>query len=158
MIPPAKPSRIHKMDNPTGRVLSLVDSPDGMRAVVAVSDAPVCPRCAAGKGCGAGLLATQHGARNIEVVVPAGMAVTIDDDVEVSLAPRNILRAALIVYGLPLLGALAGVALAYAAGLGDEGAVGTALLGLGAGLLVGRHRLGRADCLQRFTPVIERRC
>jgi positive regulator of sigma E activity len=145
------------MDNPTGRVLSLVDSPDGVRAVVAVAEAPVCPRCAAGKGCGAGLLATPQGEHNIEVNVPPGMAVAINDDVEVSLAPDNILRAALIVYGMPLSGALAGAALAYAAGFGDEGAVGAALLGLGAGLAIGRYRLRQADCLRRFTPVIEKR-
>ncbi len=146
------------MDNPTGRVLSLVDGPDGMRAVVAVSEAPVCPRCAAGKGCGAGLLATQQGERNIEVTVPANLSVNINDDVEVSLAPDNILRAALIVYGIPLLGALAGTMLAYFVGLDDVGVVTSALLGLGAGLAAGRLKLRQAECLRRFTPVIERRC
>ena len=146
------------MDNPIGRVLSLVDSPDGMHAIVAVAEAPVCPRCAAGKGCGAGLLAAQSGERSIEAAVPPGMAISVNDDVEVSLAPENILRAALTVYGIPLLGALAGAALAFAAGLGDDGAVAAALAGLGAGLVISRHRLRQAECLRRFTPVIGKRC
>lgn len=146
------------MQNPTGRVLSLVDSPDGMRAVVAVEQAPVCARCAAGKGCGAGILASRPGGQRIEASVPAGLALQVDDDVQVSLAPHDILRAALVVYGMPLAGALGGAALGAVAGLGDEGAVGAALLGLGAGLAASRRRLGRADCLRRFTPVVERRC
>ena len=132
------------MDNPTGRVLSLVDSPDGMRAVVSVEQAPVCARCAAGKGCGAGLFSAQQGERNIEAIVPAGMTVNVNDDVEVALAPDNILRAARIVYGIPLAGALAGAAAAYAAELGDEAAVGIALLGLFVGLAVSRRRLRQA--------------
>ena len=129
-----------------------------MRAVVSVAEAPVCPRCAAGKGCGAGLMATQQGERHIEVTVPAGMAVNVNDDVEVSLAPDNILRAARIVYGIPLAGALAGAAAAYAAELGDEAAVGIALVGLFVGLAVSRRRLRQADCLRHFTPTIEKRC
>ena len=44
------------MENPTGRVVSLVDKRSGARAVVEVDAASACPRCAAGKGCGAGLL------------------------------------------------------------------------------------------------------
>ena len=123
-----------------------------------MQDAPVCPRCAAGKGCGAGLLAPGAGERRIEANVPAGMSVAINDDVEVSLAPDNILRAAMIVYGIPMLGALAGATFAYAISLGDTGAAGTALLGLGAGLVISRLKLQQASCLRRFTPTIERRC
>jgi sigma-E factor negative regulatory protein RseC len=145
------------MDNPIGRVLSLVDSPNGARAVVAVQDAPVCPRCAAGKGCGAGLLAPGTGERRIEATVPAGMSLAVNDDVEVSLAPDNILRAAMIVYGLPMLGALTGAAFSYAIALGDKGAAGAALLGLGAGLVISRRKLQQADCLRSFTPSIEKR-
>jgi sigma-E factor negative regulatory protein RseC len=146
------------MDNPTGRVLSLVDSPDGARAIVMVRDVPACPRCAAGKGCGAGLLSTNTGERRIEASVPGGLAVAVDDDVEVSMAPDNILRAAAIVYGIPLLGALAGAVLAYIVSLGDSGAAGAALAGLGIGLVVSRQQLRRAGCLRRFTPVVERLC
>lgn len=118
----------------------------------------MCARCAAGKGCGAGLLAPEAGERHIEATVPAGMSLAVNDDVEVSLAPDNILRAAMIVYGLPMLGALAGAAFAYAIELGDKGAAGAALLGLGAGLAVSRRKLRQVDCLRQFTPSVEKRC
>ena len=138
--------------------MSLVDSPGGARAIVAVRDLPACPRCAAGKGCGAGILAIKDGVQEVEARVPNGLVVAAADDVELSLAPNNILRAAAIVYGIPMLGALVGAVVAYALRAGDAGAASAALLGLGAGLLVSRRRLRQADCLQRFTPTIEKLC
>ena len=145
------------MDNPTGRVVSLVDSRDGARAVVEVDVAAACPRCASGKGCGAGLLQA-GGRRQIEVAVPDGLDPHVDDRVEVSLAPRNLLQAAVKVYGFPLTGALVGAAFAYALSLGDTAAATAALLGLGTGLAAGRWRLRQGPCLQSFTPTIERLC
>ena len=144
------------MNNPTGRVLSLVDSPDGAHAIVAVDDLPACPRCAAGKGCGAGVIAMRDGERNVEAKVPANSAIKVADVVELSLAPDNVLRAAAIVYGIPLVGALAGAALAYGYRAGEAGAAISALLGLAVGLVISRQRLRRADCLRRFTPTIEK--
>jgi len=146
------------MDNPTGRVLSLVDSPDGARAVVAVQDLPACPRCAAGKGCGAGVFAVSDGERKVEARVPTNLVVSVADVVELSLAPDNVLRAAAIVYGIPLLGALAGAVIAYGARAGDVGAAGAALLGLAVGLFFSRQKLRQADCLRRFIPTVEKLC
>ena len=74
----------------------------------------------------------------------------------IELAPGNVLRAALLVYGLPLAGAAAGAALAYAMALGDGGAAATALGGLVAGAVVGRHRLTDDSCIARFTPKLSR--
>lgn len=85
-----------------------------------------------------------------------GLRAEVGDRVELRLAPENLLRAALIVYGLPMMGAVAGVAAAYAANLGDAAAAAFALAGLGCGLLVGRRRLQRSTTLCRFTPRIER--
>ncbi|NIL93014.1 MAG: hypothetical protein GTO71_00895 [Woeseiaceae bacterium] len=146
------------MDNPRGRILSLIPGEGGLRVTVLVQDIPACPRCAAGKGCGAGIFATSGQEREIEVAVPDGLRPEVDDRVELSLAPDNLLRAAFIVYGLPMIGAIAGAAIAYAAALGDQGAAVLALLGLGGGLLLSRWRLRRAACLRRFTPRIERLC
>jgi len=143
------------MENPTGRVVSLVDSRDGARAVVEVDVAAACPRCASGKGCGAGLL-QPGGRRQIEVEVPDGLDPHVDDRVEVSLAPRNLLQAAVTVYGFPLTGGLAGAAFAYALALGDTAAAMAALLGLGGGLAASRRRLRQGPCLHSFTPTIER--
>ena len=82
---------------------------------------------------------------------------TAGDVVSIELAPGNVLRAALIVYGLPLAGAAAGAALAYAFALGDAGAAGAAIGGLLAGALGGRRRLRDETCLARFTPTVTRR-
>ena len=142
------------MDNPTGRVVSLVDRPDGARAIVAVT-AAACPRCAAGKGCGAGLFAAGTGEREVEAQIPSDLQVAVDDIVELALAPDNILQAAKIVYGLPMTGAIAGAALAWGTGLGDAAAAACALLGLAGGVIVGRRRLRDKDCLNAFTPAIE---
>jgi positive regulator of sigma E activity len=137
--------------------VSLVDSRDGARAVVEVEAAAACPRCAAGKGCGAGLLAPGW-RRQIEVEVPDGIYPHIDDRVEVALAPQHLLQAAATVYGFPLTGALAGAAFAYALALGDTAAAVAALVGLGVGLAASRWRLRQGPCLRRFTPTIERLC
>jgi sigma-E factor negative regulatory protein RseC len=146
------------MKNPSGRVLSLVDSIDGVRAVVVVEVAAACPRCATGKGCGAGIFAVGGGDRQVEASVRSGLDIAVDDVVEISLAPDNILRAAAIVYGLPMLGAIVGAAIAYLLALGDAAAATAALLGLGAGLAIGRWRLRQTNCLHRFIPSVERLC
>ncbi len=137
--------------------MSLVDGPDGMRAIVNVDAAAACPRCAAGRGCGAGLFAAGADERRVEASIAPGVELAANDMVEISLAPENLLRAALIVYGLPMLGAALGAALAYAFSLGDAAAATAAVAGLAAGLLLGRWRLRQTSCLQRFLPIVERR-
>lgn len=144
------------MDNPKGRVVSLVDSADGVRAIIAVEVKSACPRCAAGKGCGAGILGSAASDRQVEASVRRGLNVAVGDVVDIALAPDNLLRAALIVYGLPMLGAIIGAALAYSFNLRDASAAIAALLGLAAGLVVGRWRLQRTSCLRRFVPSVER--
>lgn len=79
------------------------------------------------------------------------------DLVEIALAPNNLLRAALIVYGLPLLGAVVAATLAYTWTLGDASAAGAALLGLTVGIVLGRWRLRQEACLRHFVPSIEKR-
>ena len=137
--------------------MSLVDSDDGARAVVAVEVAAACPRCAAGKGCGAGLLTGNGGERQIEASVRDGLSLATDDIVEIALAPDNLLHAAIIVYGLPMLGAAIGAVIAFGLSLGDAAAAIAALLGLGCGLAISRWRLQQESCLSRFVPTIERR-
>ena len=137
--------------------MSLVDSSNGARAVVAVDLASACPRCAAGKGCGAGLFASGGSDRQVEATIRPGLDIAADDLVEIALAPDNLLQAAIIVYGLPMLGAVVAAAIAYALSLGDAAAAVAALLGLGSGLALSRWRLRQTACLQRFVPSIERR-
>ena len=138
--------------------MSLVDSADGVRAVVEVKVAATCPRCASGKGCGAGIFtASGSAAQPVEASVREGLILSEGDVVEISLAPDNLLQAAIIVYGLPMLGAIAGATLAYALSLRDSVAVMAALIGMAAGLVVSRWRVRQTSCLRNFVPVVERR-
>ncbi len=145
------------MDNPRGTVLSLVDSADGVHAIVNVEAAAVCPRCAAGKGCGAGLFGSSGGERQVEASIRPGVRIATNDIVEITLAPASLLRAALIVYGLPMLGAGIGAVIAYSMSLSDAAAALLAVAGLACGLLLGRWRLSKAVCLRRYLPMVERR-
>ena len=138
------------MQSQQGTVVSLETGADGQRAIVEVDMAQACPRCASGKGCGAGLGLTQS--RRVEAHVPAGADLDTGDTVSLSLAPNNVLRAAALVYGLPLASAAAGAGFAYVIGLGDAGAALAALSGLFAGLVVAKRRL--RGCLRDFTPQV----
>lgn len=137
--------------------MSLIDGSDGARAVVRVEAAVTCPRCAAGKGCGAGLFGSDSGARQVEASIRPGVEIAVSDEVEIALAPDSLLRAALIVYGLPMLGAVVGAAAAFAMSLGDAAAAMAAIVGLACGLALGRWRLGKAACLREFLPMVEGR-
>lgn len=145
------------MNNPRGTVVSIIRDAGGARAVVEVDVEEVCARCAAGRGCGAGIMSGRPGSKRLELAVRPDLDLAEGDDVRIELAPGNVLRAALIVYGLPLAGAVCGAALAYANTLGDGGAAVLAIAGLFAGALIGRRRLGREDCLARFTPTVSGR-
>jgi positive regulator of sigma E activity len=145
------------MDNPTGTIQSLIVSNGNVRAVVEVDVSKACPRCAAGKGCGAGLFTGSSRKRHVEAIVGGHISVAEGDSVEISLASDKLLKAALIVYGMPLFGAIAAAGLAYLLQLGDSVAALAALTGLVFGLLVGRWRLGRGECLENFVPTIEKR-
>lgn len=144
------------MDNPHGRILELHDDAAPAHALVLVDAAVQCARCASGKGCGAGIFGSRE-ARRIEARVASGLSVRAGDTVRIELAPQDLLRAAVMVYGIPLIGGVGSAALAYIAGGGDLAAACAALLGLAAGLAVSRRQLRRAHCLRALTPVITAR-
>ena len=137
------------MEHPSGRVLAV--NQESPSAVVEVAAGFSCARCAAGKGCGAGIFG-RRGQSRIEAALPAGHTVEPGDIVKIALLPRQMLRAAGIVYGWPLVGAALGAALGF--GLGDTAAVLSALAGLAAGLGIARWRLRRSGCLAEFTPEV----
>jgi sigma-E factor negative regulatory protein RseC len=145
------------MNEPQGTIVAVIRDAGGTRAIVDVEAGAVCARCAAGRGCGAGVFTARRGRRRLEVAVGPHTGLAEGDVVAIELAPGNVLRAALIAYGLPLAGAAGGAALAHALSLGDSGAAVLALGGLGVGALIGRHRLRGAACLARFTPTVSRR-
>ena len=145
------------MDNPTGKIQSLIESNGDLRAIVEVDVSKACPRCAAGKGCGAGLFGASSRKRSVEAIVGEHMSLAEGDSVEISLASENLLNAALIVYGIPLTGAIVAAGLAYLLRLGDSAAALAAVVGLVSGLLAGRWLLSRGECIENFVPYIEKR-
>ena len=140
------------MDTPEGKVVEIVRSAAGERAIVDVDAAAACPRCAAGRGCGAGILQGSGKTRRVEVLIDHGLTLREGDSVRLQLEGSSVLKASAIVYGIPLAGAAIGAAFAYLLGLGDGGASVLAIAGLAAGFLVGRRRLQRRECLAAFTP------
>jgi positive regulator of sigma E activity len=65
-----------------------------------------------------------------------------------------VLRAAFIVYGYPLSGAVAAAILAFWFGLGDIAAAIAALAGLLSGVAIAHIRLRNTRCLRDFTPTV----
>jgi len=132
---------------------AIVRSVSGDRAVVS-AESPVCARCAAGKGCGAGLVGATGKAREMTVIVADGVHIAPGDAVSLSLPHASLTRAACYAYGLPLAGLLSGSALAALAGGGEAGALVGGIAGLAAGAMAGRRLGSRRDCISRMRPVI----
>ena len=143
------------MESPVGRIVSIADG----QATVSVDTAEVCARCAAGKGCGAGLLTGSNRTRIIEVQLSPGMEIEPGDEVKLSLAPSHLLRAAVFAYGLPLIGIVValGVASILNQALDDHFAIALAISGLVMGGLLGRHFLNKESCLKNLVPTISER-
>ena len=125
-------------------------------ATVAVERTAACPRCAAGKGCGAGLLSGSKRPAMLEVSLSPHLNLHEGDEVRLMLEPSHLLQATVLVYGLPL----AGIVLMLVAGwllsrpLSDPEAIAYAISGLAAGLICGRWQLNRRNCLKQFVPKI----
>lgn len=98
-----------------------------------------CARCAEGRGCGGGLLGRMLGDRLHRVrALPGEHALRAGDRVELGLQEAALLKGALRVYGLPLLG-LIGLPLVVrlVTGLSGDGPLLIAgLTGLAAGLAI----------------------
>jgi sigma-E factor negative regulatory protein RseC len=142
------------MENLQGKIISIARDAHGARAVVDVDAGVICPRCAAGKGCGAGIFGATASARRIEAIISGDSKFSVGDTVNLTLGSRNLLQASIIVYGWPLFGAASATALAQMAGLADTGAVVAALLGLAIGAFLARSRLANEACLTQFVPVV----
>ncbi|MBT8098610.1 MAG: SoxR reducing system RseC family protein [Gammaproteobacteria bacterium] len=137
-----------------GKVVSVSDDARGRLASIDVEASEICARCAAGKGCGAGLFGARQSTRRLEAVIPHGSNISAGDNVKVALEPRNLLSAATIVYGWPLFGAALGAGAAYVANYGDAAAAFCALAGMLGGAFLARRRLRSSRCLNQFRPRI----
>ena len=145
------------MSKATGKVKSIFTDERGSRALVEVDVRAVCPRCAAGKGCGAGLFAGTERTRTVEATVLNNQELFSGDSVELRLAPTSLLTAAGIVYGLPLLGAIVAAGAAYLMQLGDAAAAAAAVIGVILGLMLSRRKLRQADCINNLVPTIDKK-
>lgn len=139
------------MDYPDAEIVAL----SAKEATVAVRSA-VCPRCASGKGCGAGFLTGDAKVRHVEVPRPTNAVLRVGDIVKLTVEPSALSRASWLAYGMPLcgllLGALAGHGLS--GDTGDGTSIVFAVLGMIAGFLGGRRILRKRQCLRYLAPTI----
>jgi len=145
------------MENLQGKIISIARDAHGAHAIVDVDAGVICPRCAAGKGCGAGIFGATGRARRVEAIFSSDSQFSVGDTVNLTLGSRNLLQASIIVYGWPLFGAASAAAMAQLAGFADTGAVVAALLGLASGAVLARLRLANKACLTQFVPVVSGR-
>ncbi len=129
-------------------------------ATVEVDSPIACPRCAAGKGCGAGIFQATQQPRKIEVRIPPGMKIRRGETIELTIGPKFLLRAAMLAYGLPLAGLVLFPGLAWLAtgSVADGAGIALALAGLAAGLVLGRQILRRETVCEQFVPAIGSAC
>lgn len=140
------------MQSPLGKIVSI----DGGTATVAVERNAACARCAAGRGCGAALLGGTTQPALLEVSLSARDRYKEGDEVRLTLEPSHLLRATMLVYGLPLLSLVLMLVVGWLImkPLSDPAAIAFAAAGLAAGLLASRWQLGRHDCLRQLVPKI----
>lgn len=140
------------METAVGRISAISD-----RIATVEVDSPVaCKRCAAGRGCGAGIFQASEQSREISVRIPADMAVREGDFVELTIGPKFLLRAAMLAYGLPLVSMVLfpGLAWLIMGGIPDIVGISLAVAGLAAGLVIGRNILRRESVCEQFVPAI----
>ena len=87
------------------------------------------------------------------------MVLVDGDDVHLAVAPRQLLRAAFLAYGVPLLAIVVAVGVGVISGLAstDPRAIGFAIAGLVFGIYLSRRQLAADTACRQFQPVIEGR-
>jgi positive regulator of sigma E activity len=97
--------------------------------------------------------------REIDVPIPAGIALMSGDQVSLALSDSALLRATVFAYGFPLGGVIVALILAWLARgpMSDWVAVIAAGMGLAAGCYLGRRRLRASACLGHLQARIVQR-
>jgi len=115
-----------------------------------------CRRCAEGRGCGGGLVARLLGDRLRLVRVARGeLDLRVGEGVVIGLGETVLVRAALVMYLIPLLLLFVTAATMYAITGGDDPwSIGGGVVGLVAGLAVARRFGLRHSADPRYQPVI----
>lgn len=126
-------------------VRSLTHDARGRVAAVTLQAPAACPRCAEGRGCGANPFGRRRKSGLVTVRLPADCAARPGDPVRLCLAEGQLLRAALLVYGLPLAGSVLAAVAAWSAGAGEGASVLAVLAGLAVGACLARRPLRQAE-------------
>ena len=142
------------VNDPIGTVLAVRH-----RDALVRVDSEICPRCAAGKGCGAGLFGQSKARVELTLPIADGLEIAVGERVTLSLKPSDLARAALFLYGLPLGGLLlaSGLAFLVLEDPSDATALAWASVGLATGIVAGGVRARRDPCLSRLRPTISGR-
>lgn len=127
---------------------------EGDQALVALASQSACGSCAAKSGCGTSVLGSLFPKRHQQLRVDNSQAAKPGDRVVIGLPEAGLQRASLLLYGVPLLGLIAGAVAGDHWGGSEPQAILGGLFGSVAGLWWVRHRSLRAPGLQ---PVMMRR-
>lgn len=120
-----------------GRIVRYDDG----QPVVAVAPAGGCERCAAGQGCGMGILSRWFERGEVEITVAGPAGLQVGQAVRIEIQPSALVGWALLAYGLPLTGFMLGLAAGHWTGseaLALAGGLVGALLGFLASRLQDR--------------------
>ena len=126
---------------------------DGRRVELELQRASACGHCELSEGCGTGALGRLLGHRARTLTIETERRCEPGDDVLLCLPETALVATSLLLYGMPLLGLLAGAALTIALQFSEPLVVAGALLGLLAGFRVAAYCARRLE--QRgFAPYI----
>lgn len=134
-----------------------VTAVEGSHAWVACRAQQGCARCAAGNGCGGGLLGRWLGDRLHRVRVVHAGGIAVGDCVVIGLDERALLRLAAAVYGIPLAALIGGAVAAEALYGTDSAALAGAAAGLAGGFAWVRAFSRKMSANRRFQPAVLRR-
>jgi sigma-E factor negative regulatory protein RseC len=112
---------------------ALVIRRDGNRVELELQRSSACDHCELNQGCGTGALGRLLGRRSRPLAIETDTDCKPGDRVLLELPESALVRASLLLYGLPLLGLLLGGLLAVLLAVPEWLAVGIAVFGLFAG-------------------------
>jgi len=118
---------------------------DGDRVELELQRVSACDNCELGQGCGTGALGRLLGRRSRPLVIETDQDCHAGDRVMLALPESALVRASLLLYGLPLLGLLLGGLVAMLFALAEWLVVAAAGLGLFAGCKVAAHAAKRIE-------------
>ncbi|MEK9711938.1 MAG: SoxR reducing system RseC family protein [Thalassolituus sp.] len=133
-------------------IVEVVEIGDGGIWVEGVQRS-ACGSCSARAGCGQHSLSKLG--RPVRLWVKSSQAFQVGQQVVLALPQGSLALSALNMYGLPLIGLIAGAMAGYSTG-SEPASVVTGLLGLGAGLLLARWIARRRE--QDWQPQILNQC